>query len=599
MNANVPLSKLVASRVNPRRVRPGTQANRTLAASIRAHGVLEPLLVRPENGHYRVIAGNRRLAMLRSIHGDEDAAIPCVVRKVEGKEAEELSLAENYCREGMHPLDEAECFARLASVEHKGILAIAAEFGVREAYVRQRMKLAGLCETVKEAFRSGRIVTATAEAFASVPAARQQELWKETGGNPRHAQHVRNLIEDRWIDAGLALFDVATIPPGLVSSDLFRERVLIERAAFMEAQAGALARERERLLEDGWAEVVVAERSEIQSRLYSMEQPMSPLSREERSRLDRLESRLAKLEAEADPDASDVPEASQIDQEMDRIRRQAEGRYGESVRSRGTVFLVLSPGGEVERHYRVSRPSAKKTGGPGSSAGAPESEPAPTADDLSDRQRAAVFTHRAIAVRHAVAGSPLVRKRLLVLALHDRVTTDALAIRHAANGTTIHVAESDTLKSKTFDALCSRREAIDPFKDKTFIEEDEAYQALCRLPEKVLNQLIDVLTVDLLTGHGQRETPLLAALSGELKVSIRQHWTPDAEWLSGYQRVQLADLIGTLKGPAHCSAALKRKKSELVSELATLFATATKDSVSLNEPALAERVTAWMPQTGE
>ncbi len=71
-------------------------------------------------------------------------------------------LAENFVREPMHPMDEAEAFAQLAQEEAKGVEAIAAEFGTSQSYVRQRMKLATLAEPVKAAFRQGTIDTATA-----------------------------------------------------------------------------------------------------------------------------------------------------------------------------------------------------------------------------------------------------------------------------------------------------------------------------------------------------------------------------------------------------------------------------------------------------
>ena len=132
------------------------------------------------------------------------------------------------------------------------------------------MKLATLTEPVKAAYRQGGIDTATAEAFASVPADRQLEVWQEVGGNPQHAQHVRNVIAHAWIDAASATFDLAKLPDGAVSRDLFAERVLIERKAFMEAQADALLAERQKLIEDGWAEVVIGPQADVQDRLWAM-----------------------------------------------------------------------------------------------------------------------------------------------------------------------------------------------------------------------------------------------------------------------------------------------------------------------------------------
>ena len=259
---NVPLSRLVPNRGDPRKVKPSREANQRLVALIRAHGLLQPLVVRPDKQRrFVVIAGNRRLAALREIHRrDGDPKIACVLRDVDAVMAEALSLGENFGREAMHPLDEAEAFAKLALTEGKGAEAISEEFGVTEHYVRQRMKLATLAEVVKSAYRQGAIDTATAGAFAAVPDDQQLKVWQEVGGTPRHAEHVRNIIAHRWIDAEHALFNPSQLPESAVSRDLFSERVLIEREAFMEAQAQALAIEQKSLTESGWAEVSVGKR---------------------------------------------------------------------------------------------------------------------------------------------------------------------------------------------------------------------------------------------------------------------------------------------------------------------------------------------------
>jgi ParB family chromosome partitioning protein len=242
---SVSLSKLVPSKRNPRRVKPQRDAHRQMVASLRAHGLLAPLVVRADEGdQFKVIAGNRRLAGLREVYKGvaKPPKVPCILRVVDDDTADALALAENFVREAMHPLDEAVAFANLAREEAKGIESIAAEFGVSHPYVKQRMRLATLAEPIKAAYRRGGIDTATAEAFASVPADRQVEVWQEVNGNPQHAEHVRNVIAHAWIDASSATFDLSKLPEGAVSSDLFGERVLVGRKAFMEAQAEALLR---------------------------------------------------------------------------------------------------------------------------------------------------------------------------------------------------------------------------------------------------------------------------------------------------------------------------------------------------------------------
>lgn len=161
---SIPLSRLASSKRNPRKVKPSQQSHETLVALIRAHGLLQPLVVRPVDGkaqQYEVVAGHRRLRALKEVHRqDGDVRIPCVVRKVDAETADALSLGENFGREPMHPLDEAEAFDKLASGDGKDADTIAAEFGVEVRYVRQRMKLAGLRKEVKDAYRDGQISTA-------------------------------------------------------------------------------------------------------------------------------------------------------------------------------------------------------------------------------------------------------------------------------------------------------------------------------------------------------------------------------------------------------------------------------------------------------
>jgi hypothetical protein len=82
-------------------------------------------------------------------------------------------------------------------------------------------------------------------------------------------------------------------------------------------------------------------------------------------------------------------------------------------------------------------------------------------------------------------------------------------------------------------------------------------------------------------------------LADELAVGVRAQWRPDATWLGGYQKFQLAALIGHLRGPAYGSAAEKRKKSELVTQASALFADAAEGR--LTDPALAGRVNQWLP----
>jgi ParB family transcriptional regulator, chromosome partitioning protein len=608
---SVSLSKLTASRRNPRRVKPERDAHRRLVASIRAHGLLAPLVVQADEsnpGNFRIIAGNRRLAALREAYKDaaKPPKVPCILRAVDEETADALALAENFVREPMHPLDEAEAFAKLAQDEAKRVESIAAEFGVSQPYVRQRMKLATLAEPVKTAYRRGAIDTATAEAFASVPAERQLEVWQEVGGNPQHAQHVRNVIAHAWIDAASATFDLAKLPEGAVSRDLFAERVLIERKAFMEAQADALLAERQKLIEEGWAEVVIGPQADVQDRLWAMAEAPQEYDDATTAKLQKLADKRGKLESkleeldEADQGAFETVQTKleALDDEEQNLTKDAEVHYAEATKAVGTAFLLLDPDGRVRRGYRIPRTrsteSGNGNGGNGQAGhGSTDAPKPPTSDDLKDGQLATTFTQQALAVREAVLKDATTRRRILALILHEKVRSEALAIRHEANGSTVHADNAEGFKSAALDGIRKRRAELDPLHDKHYVEDHAAYDAFQALSDKKLDALIDLLTVECITAHLQRRTELVWRLATELGVEVRQFWRPDERWLSGYQKIQLAHLIGDLRGPVYARAAELKKKSELVSELAKLFADAAEGR--MEDAKIADKFNGWLP----
>lgn len=607
MQFTVSLSRLHPGRHNPRRVKPDQEAHRRLVALIRAHGLLHPLVVRPHDSKSKdfvIVAGNRRLAALREIHrGNGDPRVPCVLKRVDPETADAMSLGENFGREPMHPLDEAEAFAKLASHEGKGAESIAADFGTSERYVRQRMKLAILAPLIKQAYREGTIDTGIAEAFASVPEDRQLEVWKEVNGHPRHAEHVRNVIANEWIDADLAHFDRSTLPESAVSQDLFGDRVLVERKAFLDAQGDALLAERGAMTDDGWSEVIVGRREDMQDRLLSMDPLPKEFDAATSKKLQKIRRDREKLEKAAEKlDEDDEVRLNRLQRRYEALEAkereiEASGTqaYAEETKARASVFLILDPDGRVHREYRMPRrkrgtsqeTSASGHGGSGVHAKAE----VPSSADLSDRQRAVTFTHQAICVREALLKDRLARKRLLVLILHEKVRSDALAIRQDVNSTTL-CSGTEGFVSAAQERIKESRAKLDPFTRQHFVEDSKAYEMLGKLSEKKLDALIDLLTIELLQAHLQRPTELVARLAEELKVNVRDDWKPDAAWLSGFQKIQLAHLVTEVKGPGHVPSP-ERKKSELVTQLAKLFADAADGR--LEDKELAAKVNAWLP----
>lgn len=108
----VPVDQIQVQPGQPRRYF-GQEELQALAASIREHGVLQPLLARPlENGAFELVAGERRLRAAREVGLAE---VPVVVRKMSASQAIELALLENLQREDLNPVEETDAMLGLLS----------------------------------------------------------------------------------------------------------------------------------------------------------------------------------------------------------------------------------------------------------------------------------------------------------------------------------------------------------------------------------------------------------------------------------------------------------------------------------------------------
>ena len=106
----LPLGKLQAGKYQPR-TRMDEGSLQELAASIRAQGVMQPILVRPVSAEkYEIIAGERRF---RAAHSAGLAEVPVLVKDVPDQAAAAMALIENIQREDLNPLEEAQGIQRL------------------------------------------------------------------------------------------------------------------------------------------------------------------------------------------------------------------------------------------------------------------------------------------------------------------------------------------------------------------------------------------------------------------------------------------------------------------------------------------------------
>jgi ParB family chromosome partitioning protein len=119
-----------------------------LAASIREHGVLQPILVRPwADGQYQIVAGERRwrASQLAGL-----AEIPVIIEELDDEAALEIAIIENLQREDISPLEEAEMFERMTKEHGYSLRKLATKLGKDKGYLENRLRLVDAPDDVRE-----------------------------------------------------------------------------------------------------------------------------------------------------------------------------------------------------------------------------------------------------------------------------------------------------------------------------------------------------------------------------------------------------------------------------------------------------------------
>jgi len=128
------------------------EAHKELVDSIKKQGVIQPIIVRPSNGQYELIAGERRL---RAAQDAGLSTIPAIIRDVSNKEAMELAIIENVVREDLDPIEEAKGYNRLIKEFGMTQDSIADEVGKDRSSIANSLRLLRLPENIKELVSQG------------------------------------------------------------------------------------------------------------------------------------------------------------------------------------------------------------------------------------------------------------------------------------------------------------------------------------------------------------------------------------------------------------------------------------------------------------
>ena len=123
------------------------EAIEALAASIKEHGVLQPIVVTKEDGKYKIVAGERRWRASKIAGLDK---IPAIIRTLDSQNRLELSIIENAQREDLNAIELATAYAKLKTQFNLSSKDIAAKVGKSEASIQNTMRLLNLPDDIKK-----------------------------------------------------------------------------------------------------------------------------------------------------------------------------------------------------------------------------------------------------------------------------------------------------------------------------------------------------------------------------------------------------------------------------------------------------------------
>jgi len=141
-----------------------------LARSVEQHGILQPLIVRPNGDNYEVVAGERRLRAAK-IAGLTH--VPVLIRTLSDREMMEIALIENLQREDLNPLEEAEAYKRLMEEYNYTQEQLALRVGKSRSAIANTLRLLGLHTTVRKMLADGIITEGHARAILALPLEKQ------------------------------------------------------------------------------------------------------------------------------------------------------------------------------------------------------------------------------------------------------------------------------------------------------------------------------------------------------------------------------------------------------------------------------------------
>lgn len=542
-----------------------------LAASIRAHGLLQPPVVRPAaNGRYAVVAGKRRLLALRKLaidnHIPTDGLISCRLID-ESDDADEISLVENVVREDMHPADQFEAFKTLID-KGQNITDIAARFGVSETVVKKRLLMANLAPEILAALREGTINLAQAQAFTVTDDHEKQIAELDDVDEYTEPSEIRDNLTQGRIKASSKIAQFVTLPVyeqagGIVTRDLFSDDdgSFIENPELMaELAVQQLESAAESLRAQGWSWVDITMDSTYGYQSKHKLKRINPqnheeISAENKAEIERLEAEQAAIEKAAE-EPEDRPHTKEERKRLSEIEEriydleQTAPIWSEDDKAQYGILLSIDHNGQMdqevfERPGSTSKKSSAVDDESGNDANESDDddsgkpEPATTSDTFQ-LPRPLIYvlsSHRSAALSAKLADCPNTALAILVWIMADSLLYEQSARNFLKSIFSINIHDNlnDSLHddvtedtSKAFAELVTERTA---WESKIPQDPKELLDWCLQQKQQVLLNLLSYLlarTIDA-SHHNADRIAEADKLHEILHLNMQDYFTPTTE----------------------------------------------------------------------
>ena len=162
-----------------------------LKKSIKEHGLLQPIVVRPLEHGFEIVAGHRRFSACKSLRW---RFLPCKIREFSDKQAYEVQLTENIQRKSMDPLEEAEAFQKyVVDFGWGGASDLSKKIGKSVEHVSHRMQLLKLPKDIKEKITSNNLSVSQALELTTVESSVKNDFIDEIVHNKLTVRQIRKM----------------------------------------------------------------------------------------------------------------------------------------------------------------------------------------------------------------------------------------------------------------------------------------------------------------------------------------------------------------------------------------------------------------------